>query len=65
VHYAPRLGYEASVFNLVYVNNLASVAIWDRLGFERAGRIPRAGHLRTADGSREEYVDALVYYKSF
>lgn len=25
LHYAPRLGYQASVFNLVYVNNLASV----------------------------------------
>jgi GNAT superfamily N-acetyltransferase len=25
LHYAPALGYEASVFNLVYVNNVASV----------------------------------------
>ena len=25
LHYAPRLGYQASVFNLVYVNNVASV----------------------------------------
>ncbi|KAF8550250.1 hypothetical protein OG21DRAFT_1514260 [Imleria badia] len=25
LYYAPRLGYEASVFNLVYVNNVASV----------------------------------------
>jgi GNAT superfamily N-acetyltransferase len=25
LHYAPRLGYQASVFNLVYVNNTASV----------------------------------------
>ncbi|KDQ55227.1 hypothetical protein JAAARDRAFT_37753 [Jaapia argillacea MUCL 33604] len=25
VHYAPKLGYQASVFNLVYVNNIASV----------------------------------------
>ena len=25
LHYAPQLGYEASVFNLVYVNNVASV----------------------------------------
>lgn len=25
VHYAPKLGYHASVFNLVYVNNVASV----------------------------------------
>jgi hypothetical protein len=25
LHYAPKLGYEASVFNLVYVNNMASI----------------------------------------
>jgi hypothetical protein len=25
LHYAPALGYQASVFNLVYVNNEASV----------------------------------------
>lgn len=25
LHYAPKLGYKASVFNLVYVNNVASV----------------------------------------
>jgi len=25
LYYAPRLGYQASVFNLVYVNNIASV----------------------------------------
>ena len=29
LHYAPRLGYQASVFNLVYVNNLASVRCVD------------------------------------
>ena len=85
VHYAPRLGYQASVFNLVYVNNGASVRcalflvylaardcsqpradrLWEKLGFTKAGRIPRAGRLRTADGQDEEYVDAWVIYKSF
>ena len=25
VYYAPKLGYQASVFNLVYVNNVASI----------------------------------------
>lgn len=25
LHYGPKLGYQASVFNLVYVNNIASV----------------------------------------
>ena len=53
------------MFNLVYVNNLASVAIWERLGFKRVGLIPAAGRLRKADGSGEEYVDAAVYWRSF
>ncbi|KAK7045539.1 hypothetical protein VNI00_007371 [Paramarasmius palmivorus] len=65
LHYAPKLGYRASVFNLVYVNNTASVKLWERLGFTKAGRIPHAGRLRTADGKGEEYVDAWVIYKSF
>jgi len=53
------------VFNLVYKNNLASVAIWDRLGFQRAGLIPDAGRLKKADAPGEEYVDAIIFYKSF
>jgi len=65
LHYAPRLGYQASVFNLVYVNNAASVKLWEGLGFTKAGRIPRAGRLRTKDGEGEEYIDAWVFYKSF
>ncbi|KAF9517610.1 hypothetical protein BS47DRAFT_1290612, partial [Hydnum rufescens UP504] len=65
LHYAPQLGYRASVFNLVFKNNLASIAIWDRLGFQRTGLIPEAGRLKKSDGTGEEYVDAIVYYKSF
>ncbi|KAK0212536.1 hypothetical protein DFS33DRAFT_37136 [Desarmillaria ectypa] len=65
VHYAPKLGYQASVFNLVYVNNTASIKLWERLGFTKAGRIPRAGRLKKKDGTGEEYVDAWVFYKSF
>ena len=84
MHYAPKLGYEASVFNLVYVNNHASIRfvvieqacfvaidsksmnrLWEKLNFTKAGRIPRAGRLRRADGQGEEYVDAWVFYKSF
>jgi RimJ/RimL family protein N-acetyltransferase len=49
----------------VYVNNVASVKIWERLGFKRVGNIPGAGRLRKSDGSGEEYVDAAVYWKSF
>ncbi|KAF5393361.1 hypothetical protein D9757_000521 [Collybiopsis confluens] len=65
VHYAPKLGYKASVFNLVYANNEASVRIWERLGFTKAGCIPQAGRLRRANGEGEEYVDAWVIYKNF
>ncbi|KAF7362222.1 Alternative cyclin Pcl12 [Mycena venus] len=65
VYYAPQLGYRASVFNLVYINNSASVKLWEGLGFKRAGLIPKAGRLRRKDGNGEEYVDAWVFYKSF
>lgn len=39
--------------------------LWERLGFIKAGLIPRAGRLRRADGDGEEYVDAWVIYKDF
>jgi len=65
LHYAPKLGYRASVFNLVYVNNIASVRIWESLDFAKAGLIPKAGRLKRADGQGEEWVDAWVFYKSF
>ncbi|THH12727.1 hypothetical protein EW146_g7423 [Bondarzewia mesenterica] len=64
LHYAPKLGYKASVFNLVYTTNIGSMKIWDSLGFTRAGLIPRAGRLRRSDGQGEEWVDAIVYYRS-
>ncbi|KDE09755.1 hypothetical protein MVLG_00155 [Microbotryum lychnidis-dioicae p1A1 Lamole] len=65
LHYAPLLGYKGSVFNLVYVNNIASVKIWDSLGFQRAGLIPNAGLLKKAEGEGEEYVDAIVFHYNF
>ena len=42
-----------------------SYRLWEGLGFTKAGRIPRAGRLRTKDGEGEEYIDAWVFYKSF
>ncbi|GAA5844503.1 hypothetical protein JCM3766R1_007144 [Sporobolomyces carnicolor] len=65
LHFAPLLGYRGSVFNLVYVSNVASVRIWDALGFTRAGLIPNAGRLRNAAGTDEEYVDAIVFHYDF
>lgn len=65
LHYAPRCGYQGSVFNLVYANNEASVRIWERLGFTRVGKIPKAGLLQRADGEGEEYTDAWVIHGDF
>ncbi|KAF2233750.1 hypothetical protein EV356DRAFT_467960 [Viridothelium virens] len=56
--WAPRLGYAYSVFNLVYETNVASLRIWDALGFKRIGRVKGAGALRSYP---DELVDAIVY----
>ena len=64
LHYGPKAGYKGSVFNLVYVNNMASVKIWQRLGFTIVGRLPMAGALKTEDG-REELTDAYIIFKDF
>ena len=52
-------GYKNSVFNLVFANNIASIKIWDRLGFSVVGRVPNAARLKNS----EELVDALIYWK--
>lgn len=49
-------GYKFSVFNLVFENNVASVKIWEKLGFRVIGRVPGAGRLANS----EELVDALI-----
>jgi len=64
LYYGPKLGYRASVFNLVYANNVASLRLWETLGFTKAGLIPNAGRLKK-EGGGEEYVDAIVFYKNF
>lgn len=58
---ARDLGYKASFFNLVFVSNAASRNLWQSLGFEEVGRVPKAGDLR---GS-EELVDAVQVYCDF
>lgn len=57
----PALGYKASMFNLVFANNAASVRLWRSLGFREIGRIPKAGRLR----SSPELVDAIIFYYDF
>ncbi|SOV03009.1 related to l-azetidine-2-carboxylic acid acetyltransferase [Ustilago sp. UG-2017a] len=64
LHFGPAAGYKGSVFNLVYVNNMASVKIWQRLGFTIVGRLPMAGALKTEDG-KEELTDAYIIFKDF
>lgn len=61
IKHAPQLGYVGSIFNLVYQTNVNSLRIWDNLGFERVGRIPKAGKLRDTEG----YVDAIVFWYDF
>lgn len=58
--WAPILGYVYSVFNLVFVTNVASVKIWDSLGFDRIGLVPGVGVLK----GHEERVDAILFGKS-
>ncbi|KAI9694221.1 MAG: hypothetical protein M1820_009120 [Bogoriella megaspora] len=56
--WAPKLGYTYSVFNLVYETNVASLRIWDSLGFKRVGRIKGCGDLKSYPG---ELVDAIIF----
>lgn len=72
---APVLGYKASMFNLVFENNIASVRLWRSAGFQEIGRLPNAGYLvkrkdtSTEDNNQaeeeEEFVDALMFYYQF
>lgn len=58
LEWAPKLGYTYSVFNLVYETNLASLRIWDALGFKRIGRVKGAGNLKSYPGTT---VDAIIF----
>ncbi|KAF8930506.1 hypothetical protein BGZ58_008200 [Dissophora ornata] len=62
----PVIGYKASMFNLVFESNVASIKLWRRLGFKEIGRVPKAGRLRGQgrDGN-EGYVDAIQFYWDF
>lgn len=55
---ARGLGYLALQFNLVVATNLASLKLWDALGFARVGRLPKAFR-----HSRAGLVDAYVMYQ--
>lgn len=55
---ARSLGYLAMQFNFVVETNAGAIALWQRLGFETVGRLPRAFRHPTAG-----LVDARVMYK--
>jgi len=55
---ARTMGYLAMQFNFVVETNLGAIALWDDLGFETVGRLPRAFR-HPAEG----LVDARVMYK--
>ena len=52
------LGYKAMQFNFVASTNEGAVRLWRKLGFDIAGRLPKA-----FNHPSEGYVDALVMYK--
>ena len=51
-------GYRAMQFNFVVSTNTRAIALWERMGFDVVGRLPRAFN-HPANG----YVDALVMYQ--
>ena len=55
---AVNLGYKAMQFNFVASTNVGAVRLWERLGFETVGCLPRA-----FDHPVDGYVDALVMFK--
>ncbi|CAF3781011.1 unnamed protein product [Rotaria socialis] len=76
IEIVPLLGYRASMFNLVFANNVPSVRLWRSLGFQEIGRVPKAGYLiKKSEATKqanaelkeeeEEFVDAIMFYYSF
>lgn len=58
LEWAPKLGYTYSVFNLVYETNVASLRIWDALGFKRIGRVKGCGNLKSFP---DQFIDAIIF----
>ncbi len=54
---AIKLGYKAMQFNLVATSNDGAVRLWNKLGFDTVGRLPKA-----FSHPSKGYVDALVMY---
>lgn len=55
---ARELGYKAMQFNFVAASNEGAVRLWNKLGYETVGRLPKAFNHPDLG-----YVDALIMYK--
>lgn len=55
---AREMGYRAMQFNFVASSNEVAVSLWQKLGFEIVGRLPKA-----FDHPTQGFVDAFVMYK--
>jgi ribosomal protein S18 acetylase RimI-like enzyme len=58
LNYARSRGFRAMQFNIVISTNERAVRLWQKFGFEIAGRLPEAFHHST-----QGYVDAYVMYR--
>ncbi|NJL62071.1 MAG: GNAT family N-acetyltransferase [Methylacidiphilales bacterium] len=56
---ASELGYKAVMFNLVFKTNIASLRLWESLGFQVIGQIPSA-----VEVNHDNFVDAMIMYRS-
>jgi RimJ/RimL family protein N-acetyltransferase len=52
---AKDLGYKSSYFNLVFKSNVASVRLWESLGFERVAVLENAAKLEGVEGLDTAY----------
>jgi L-amino acid N-acyltransferase YncA len=57
---AKKLGYKAMQFNFVASSNEGALKLWNKLGFESVGLLPKA-----FNHPSKGYIDALVMYKWF
>lgn len=55
---AAGLGYKAMQFNMVLASNTGAVRLWDRLGYDTVGRLPKVFNHPDIG-----FVDGLVMYK--
>lgn len=55
---AVKLGYLAMQFNLVVETNTGAIGLWEKMGFETVGRLPKA-----FNHPEQGLVDARVMYK--